>query len=130
MLFLSARKKRYIMEIVGKIVQKLESQTGTSARGEWKKQAFVIETQEQYPKKVCIQNWNDKVQLDSFADGTLVKVSINVESREFNGRWYTDVTAWRMDVEGGANSPEADMPPPPGEIPPPDGEPASDDLPF
>ena len=49
------------MEITGKLVKLVDAQTGTSARGEWKKQQFIIETEDQYPKKICIQNWNDKV---------------------------------------------------------------------
>jgi hypothetical protein len=98
------------MEITGKLYQKLAEQSGTSARGEWRKQDFIIETEEQYPKKVCISNWNNKVDLDSVAEGTTVTASINIESREFNGRWYTDVKVWRMSVNGQGGTPPPDMP--------------------
>jgi len=118
------------MEIIGTLVQKLEPQTGTSQRGEWKKQGFVIETQDQFPKKVCIMNWNDKVPMDNITEGTVVTASINIESREFKGNWYTDVTMWRV-VTGDASSNNGnfanEMPPP---NPPMPEESAEDDLPF
>lgn len=118
------------MEITGKIIQILEPSSGTSARGEWKRQDFIIETQEQYPKKVCISNWNNKVDIDGTGVGSDVKVSINIESREFNGKWYTDVRAWRMELAGQAQ-PQAENAPAPNDVPPPPSEEISeDDLPF
>lgn len=119
------------MEITGKIIEILPAQTGQSARGEWKKQDFILETQEQYPKKVCIENWNDKVDFNTFGQGAMVSVSINIESREYNGRWYTGVKAWKVAAAGagGADAP-GDFPPPPGDIPPPSEEASADDLPF
>lgn len=77
----------------------MDEVNGTSARGNWKKQEFVIETAEQYPKKICLSVWGDKVDsLKQFKPGANVTASINLESREFNGRWYTDVRAWRLQV--------------------------------
>lgn len=92
------------MEISGKIIQVLEAQQGNSAKGSWKRQDFILETSEQYPKKVCISNWNDKVDLNAFPIGTGVKIGINLESREYNGKWYTDVRAWKMDALDGKSS--------------------------
>lgn len=124
------------MEIEGKIIQKLDPQTGTSAKGEWKKQDFIVETQEQFPKKVCIGVFNDKIPLDSFNVGTQVKVYVNVESREFNGKWYTNVNGWKIELQGDSpdTSAPGNIPPPP---PPPSagddwnkGEDGGDDLPF
>jgi hypothetical protein len=86
------------LELIGKIVQVLDLQTGTSAKGDWKKQDFILETEEQYPRKICISLWGDRVadiagvQLSK----ELITVSISVESREFNGRWYTDVKGWKI----------------------------------
>jgi len=93
------------LEVSGKIVKKLDVQSGTSARGDWKKQEFVIETMEQYPKKICISLWGDKVDdLNNYQEGQSIKCGINIESREYNGRWYTDVRAWKMDpLQGGAS---------------------------
>jgi hypothetical protein len=58
-----------------------------------------VETQEQYPKKVCFSAWGDKVSiLKSFKTEDTVKVSFNIESREFNGRWYTDLRVWKIEA--------------------------------
>ena len=86
------------MEITGKIIRVLEAQKGSGARGEWSKQDFILETDEQYPKKVCIGNWNNKVDLASTPIGTTVTCHVNVESREYNEKWYTDVRVWKWDV--------------------------------
>ena len=89
------------LEIVGKLQQLLPLQSGTGSRGEWTKQDFIIETVEQYPRKVCVSAWGDKARdLDGVAIGESIKISVNIESREFNGRWYTDVRAWRIEREG------------------------------
>ncbi|MBN1340839.1 MAG: DUF3127 domain-containing protein [Bacteroidales bacterium] len=84
------------MEITGRIIQFLPEVKGEGKNGPWKKQEFIIETQEQYPKKVCISSWNDKAGLSNFSENDMVTVGINIESREYNGRWFTDVRAWRM----------------------------------
>ncbi len=95
------------MEIEGKIIQLLPVQKGSSSRGEWQKQDFILETQDQYPKKVCISVWNSKFEVEPYLN-TSVKVSINIESREYNERWYTDVKAWKLEpLSGSANEPEA-----------------------
>lgn len=126
------------MEIQGKIIELLEPKSGQSSRGSWKKQDFIIETEDAFPKKVCITNWNDKVDIASLKPGDQVTVSINIESREYNGNWYTDVKVWKLDVAGQGAGPSgaADVLPGVGkqESPPPSweddpGEP-SDDLPF
>ena len=82
----------------GRLVQVLEAQEGQSTRGAWKKQDFVIETAEQYPKKVCICCWNEKTdEIAKFQLNENVRVSVNIESREYNSRWYTDIKAWRIE---------------------------------
>lgn len=89
------------IQIEGKLIQKLALETGTSARGEWKKQNFIIETVEQFPRKICVAAWTNSIPvLDTFQIGEMVCVSVNIESREFNGKWYTDVRAWRIDRPG------------------------------
>ena len=120
------------MEITGKIMEILPAQTGNSARGEWKRQDFIIETQEQYPKKVCIENWNNKIDFGMFKTGSTITVSINIESREYNGKWYTGVKAWKATAgeSGGSAKTSNDFTPPPGDIPPPSEETEGDSLPF
>lgn len=87
------------MEIKGKIIQILDPQTGTSSRGEWKKQDFIIETLDQYPKKICISNWNDKIPASDLKTGKVLNIGVNIESREFNGKWYTEIKAWKIEQE-------------------------------
>jgi Domain of unknown function (DUF3127) len=87
------------LEVTGKVVQLLAIQSGESQRGPWKKQDMVIETNEQYPKKIAITCWGEKAdEIAKLQTGTTVQVAINIESREFNDRWYTDVKAWKIDV--------------------------------
>lgn len=120
------------LEITGKMVSLLPQQTGEGKNGKWVKQEFILETQGEYPRKVCVSAWGDKAKdAENLRPGETIKVSINIESREYSGRWYTDVRAWRIDkVSPGSNVSEVDMPSPPtpsiDDLP---GEPEND-LPF
>lgn len=121
------------MEIQGKLIKKLDRQTGQGKNGTWVKQEFIIETLEQYPRKVCISLWGDKAKdIETIQVGEQIKVSINIESREFNGRWYTDVRAWRIEPMGkSANTgSEPELPPFDENLLPPMEGTAVDDLPF
>ncbi|MFN7312365.1 MAG: DUF3127 domain-containing protein [Bacteroidota bacterium] len=92
------------LDITGKLIQKLNKTEGISKAGKpWSKQEFIIETQETYPRKVMISVMNEKVtDLEKFNSGDIVTASLNIESREYNGRWYTDVRAWRLQGAGAA----------------------------
>ncbi len=88
------------LEIEGRIARKLNVQSGTSARGAWEKQEFVLEIQEgSFPSQVCMNVWGaDKVrELEKYQVGDRVRVAFNLSSREYNGRWYTDVRVWRIE---------------------------------
>lgn len=136
------------MELIGKIVQVLPLQSGTSKAGNpWQKQEYILETLgTQYPRKVCFNLFGDNVNKFPLQVGQEVTVSIDVESREFNGRWYTDVRAWNV-VQGiqlpGVAAPapaaySAPQPPAPAAAPASPAAPAApagsvgaaDDLPF
>jgi len=87
------------MDIVGKITQVLPAQEGVSKStgNPWKIQAYVLETQEQYPRKVCFEIFGeDKIKNNPCNVDDIVTVSFDIESREFNGRWYTSIRAWRV----------------------------------
>lgn len=89
------------MNISGKVVQVLPIQTGTSKAGNpWQKQEFVIDQGGQYPRKVCISLFGDNVAKIPQV-GQDVMVSVDIDSREFNGRWYTEIKAWNI-VQTGA----------------------------
>lgn len=88
------------LEITGKLVEILPEQSGQGRNGTWKKQAFVIETTDQYPKKVCFNLWGDRISmLEGLSSGHTIKVAFDLESREYNGRWYTDAKAWKVDSQ-------------------------------
>lgn len=71
--------------------------TGQSARGEWKKQDVIFDLPGEFSRKLCVGFWNDKaIDAAGLRPGDRVALSVNVESREYNGRWYTEVRAWRM----------------------------------
>ncbi len=116
------------MEISGVIINLLPQQSGQGKNGTWKKQEFILETPGQYPKKVCLHLWGEKVDESKLSVGDKVTASINIESREYNGRWYTDVRAWKIQKESGGKSGE-DVPPPTEDNFVPDSS-GTDDLPF
>ena len=97
------------MDIQGKLVMLLPLQSGTSAKGAWQKQDAIIETAEQYPKKVCISIWGDKINEQQLIIGNSLTIDFEIESREFSGRWYTDLKAWRVEIAGTTNSPQNDL---------------------
>ena len=120
-------------KVKGKILQILPEQKGTSTRGEWKKQDFVVETSDdQFPKKICFTLFNDKTStLGSLKPNMEVEVSFSVESREYNEKWYHNINAFRIEhVEAGSAH---GMTPPPytaSDIPPLGDSGDNDDLPF
>jgi hypothetical protein len=85
-------------ELTGKVIKVLAPESGTGQKP-WVKQMFVIETEGQYPKKVAFQAWNDKCDLIPNI-GDQVTVSYNPESREYNEKWYTDLSVWKIEVSG------------------------------
>jgi hypothetical protein len=84
------------MEITGKIVQLLPEQSGQSSRGTWRKQEFILEVPGNYPKNICISMWGENIDSFGIKQGEDITVSIDIESREYNGRWYTNVKAWKV----------------------------------
>ncbi|MFK8052176.1 MAG: DUF3127 domain-containing protein [Woeseiaceae bacterium] len=117
------------MELVGKIINALEEKSGTSSRGGWRKQEYVIEIPGDYPKQVCFMVWGDKIDQFNISVGESLTVHFDLESREYNGRWYTDVKAWRVERPEAQNAgiPDQEMPPPIDEPPTPVFD---DDIPF
>jgi hypothetical protein len=86
------------MNIIGKITELLPLQTGMSKKGQWRKQDIIIETEGQYPKKVCVSIWGDKINEPHLEIGNILDISFELESREFNGKWYTDVKVWKISL--------------------------------
>ena len=91
------------LEIEGTLAQKLPVQSGNSARGPWAKQEFILEFPDgNFTAKACFTAWGqDKVQdLGKYQVGDKVKVSFNLKSREYNGRWYNDLQIWKIAPAG------------------------------
>lgn len=88
------------MELSGKIVQVLDIVTGEGKNGQWKKQDFILELPGQYQKKVCISLFGDKIEQFNVQVGQEVKVEVDIASREYNGKWFTNVNAWKVELIG------------------------------
>ena len=84
------------MNIQAKLVQLLPIQTGMGKNGQWRKQDIIVETNGQYPKKICISIWGDKINEKQLLIGNQLDIDFELESREFNGKWYTDIRAWKI----------------------------------
>jgi hypothetical protein len=88
------------MEIKGKIIQVLPPQSGVSKSGNaWRKQEYVLETLDSYPKQVKFDFFGDRIDENKMDIGDIVTVQYDIESREFNGRWYTDIHAYKATVD-------------------------------
>lgn len=132
------------MELSGKVIAVLEPRGGISRNGnEWKVQEYVIETHDQYPRKMVFDVFGaDKIQQFNIQAGEELNVSFDIDAREWNGRWFNSIRAWRVErVQPQANAQTPPPPPAPG-IPPASSAPApsaqasftanesTDDLPF
>lgn len=86
------------MILKAKLTQLLPLQTGMGKNGQWRKQDVIVETDGQYPKKICISIWGDKINDNQLLIGNSLIISYELESREFNSKWYTDVKAFKIDL--------------------------------
>jgi len=88
--------------ITGKLIQVLEVKSGTGKTGkDWKSQDFIIETNAQYPTKVCLVAWNNIVDsIQNLNIGSDITLHFNPESREFKGKWYTSLKVWKVELIG------------------------------
>jgi len=95
------------MEIKGKLQIILPVTEGTSKNGTWKKQEFVVETNEgKFPKQIHMNVWGaDKVdEFKRYKIGDILTFSLDISSREYNGRWYSDIRAWKIQAGGGTST--------------------------
>ena len=85
------------MEIQGKIIVVLPERSGVSQRGnQWRSISYVLETQEQYPKKLAFDVTNDKIDQLNIQLGEILTVQFDINAREYNGRWFNSVNAWNV----------------------------------
>ncbi len=110
------------MDIIGKVIQILPLQEGTSSRtgNPWQLKTFIIETIESYPRRVAIELFgSQRIQDNPFNVDEIVTVSFELDSREFNGRWYTSVRAWKVQQGVVQSAPVSAMMPQGGAAPAP-----------
>lgn len=118
------------MEVRGKIIVVQPLQTGEGKNGVWKKQDYVVEYDQssQYPRKMMFNLWGDKIDQFNIQEGQDVRISFDIDCREYNGRWYNDIRAWKVEADDGSAgtdfTPAAPLAP---EISPSDD---TSDLPF
>ena len=124
------------MEFEGIVYKIMPATSGTSARGPWQRQDVVFDYNDggNFSRKICVTFFNRPEDISKLREGAAYQVSVNIESREFNGRWYTDIRAWRLQPKQ-AEAPAApampDMPPvAPFEAAPMAAPAEVDDLPF
>lgn len=122
------------MELSGKVIAVLEPRGGVSKTGNaWKVQEYVIETHDQYPRKMCFDVFGeDKINQFNIQVGEELTVHFDIDAREWQGRWFNSIRAWKVDrvsMPAGGPAPSADAVPFP---PAPDFGPGDekDDLPF
>ena len=85
------------MEIQGKVIAVLPERSGVSARGEWKSQTYVIETQEQYPKKMAFDVFGaDRIANFGIQLGEVINVSFDIDAHEYQGRYFNQIRAWNV----------------------------------
>lgn len=117
------------MEITGKIIQVLEARGGTSARtgNPWKVQSYVLETEEQYPRRMMFEVFGeDQINQFNIQPGQVLTVSFNVDAHEYQGRWYNQIRAWKVEASGAAAVPAAQPGVAPMAAPAPVAAPAAD----
>lgn len=103
--------------IEGQITAILPEARGVSAKGEWISQDFVLKTEDNYPKNICFTIFGaDKIKEANIRIGDVVSIGVNLESREFNGRWYTSIKAWsvkrKFEAQAAKQAPPAPTPQP------------------
>ena len=85
------------MEFTGKIKVVLPEVSGTSSHGEWKSQQYVVETEEQYPKRLLFEVFGaEKIQQFDIHEGENVTVSFDPTAREHEGKWFGSNRAWNI----------------------------------
>jgi hypothetical protein len=98
------------MKITGKLVKILELQKGVSKVGKkWQKQSFVLDTGAEFNNEICIDTFGEKIeQIQNLKNGAEIEVKLNVSSKEYNGRYYHNISAWEITLQDSGNIEESD----------------------
>ena len=98
------------MKITGKLVKILELQKGVSKAGKnWQKQSFVLDTGAEFNNQICIDTFGEKIeQIQNLKNGAEIEVKLNVSSKEYNGRYYHNISAWEITLQDSSKVEESD----------------------
>ena len=124
------------MELQGKVIAVLPERSGVSARGEWKPQDYVIETHDQYPRKMVFNVFGaDRIAQFAIKAGEEITVSFDIDAHEYKGRWFNSIRAWNIQrVDAAASQAASPVPAADAQAPFPPAaqseEESADDLPF
>lgn len=124
------------MELQGKVIAVLPERSGVSARGEWKTQDYVIETHDQYPRKMVFNVFGaDRIAQFAIKAGEEITVSFDIDAHEYQGRWFNSIRAWNIQrVDAAASQAASPVPAADAQAPFPPAaqseEESVDDLPF
>ena len=124
------------MELQGKVIAVLPERSGVSARGEWKTQDYVIETHDQYPRKMVFNVFGaDRIAQFAIKAGEEITVSFDIDAHEYQGRWFNSIRAWNIQrVDAAASQAASPVPAAEAQAPFPPAaqseEESTDDLPF
>ena len=124
------------MELQGKVIAVLPKRSGVSARGEWKTQDYVIETHDQYPRKMVFNVFGaDRIAQFAIKAGEEITVSFDIDAHEYQGRWFNSIRAWNIQrVDAAASQAASPVPAADAQAPFPPAaqseEESADDLPF
>jgi len=124
------------MELQGKVIAVLPERSGVSARGEWKTQDYVIETHDQYPRKMVFNVFGaDRIAQFAIKAGEEITVSFDIDAHEYQGRWFNSIRAWNIQrIDAAASQAASPVPAADAQAPFPPAaqseEESTDDLPF
>ena len=89
------------MEVRGKVIVVQPPQTGEGRNGVWKKQEYVVEYDQnsQYPRRMMFNLWGEKIDQFNIQEGQMIRVEFDIDCREYSGRWYNDIRAWKVEID-------------------------------
>jgi len=85
------------MELQGKVIAVMDPRSGESARGKWMSQDYVIETHDNFPRKMVFNIFGeDRIKQFNIQAGEEIVVSFDIDAHEYNGRWFNNIRAWNI----------------------------------
>lgn len=93
------------MQITGKLIYKTAIETFSTKDGQQQKQLLIIETEDKYPKKIAVEINPTKLN-SQFNINDVLECEINLSSREWQGKWFNQIQAWKISVKTQGQPPQ------------------------